>query len=81
MAASPDSKSNLTARQPHRRRFNKTERAAMYWVAGERCEHCGAPLADSFHADHDVPYSKGGDTDVTNGRALCATCNLKKGAR
>lgn len=77
-----DSKSNLVARQPHRRRrFNKTERAALYWLADERCEECGAPLANGFHADHTISYVSGGETDVINGRALCATCNLKKGAR
>lgn len=79
--ANPNSKSNLTARQPHRRRFNQSERIALYWMAEGRCEECGAPLDGSFHADHNQPYSKGGKTDVTNGRALCAVCNLKKGAR
>lgn len=78
---SPDSKPKHVSRQPHRRRFNKAERVALYWVADERCENCGAPLAESFHADHDIAYANGGATDVTNGRALCATCNLKKGAR
>jgi superfamily II DNA or RNA helicase len=35
----------------------------------------------NWHADHIVPHSKGGDTDVLNGQALCPTCNLKKGNR
>lgn len=37
------------------------------------------PLADGWHADHDMPWSKGGKTVLTNARALCPRCNLAKG--
>ncbi len=79
--ANVDSTPITATEQSRRRRFNKTERAALYWLANGCCEECGAPLAEGFHADHTTAYANGGATDVTNGRALCATCNLKKGAR
>ena len=65
---------------PARRRFNSTERAALYLAADGHCTQCGAPLEPGWHADHQIPYSAGGPTDVINGQALCPTCNLKKGA-
>jgi 5-methylcytosine-specific restriction endonuclease McrA len=64
-----------------RRRFNKSEHVALFIAADGNCTVCGIPLPDSFHADHIVPYSRDGETDVVNGQALCAACNLKKGDR
>lgn len=65
--------------EPARRRFNSSERAALYLAADGRCTGCGIELQPSWHADHIAPYSAGGPTDVTNGQALCPTCNLAKG--
>jgi len=62
-----------------RRRFNESERAALYLAADGRCEMCGTELEPGWHADHIHPHSRGGKTDVINGQALCPTCNLKKG--
>jgi 5-methylcytosine-specific restriction endonuclease McrA len=33
---------------------------------------------DDWHADHIVPFSKGGATTVANGQVACAGCNLAK---
>lgn len=44
-----------------------------------RCVDCNEPLNSSFHADHRLPFSEGGETIIRNGAALCAPCNLKKG--
>jgi hypothetical protein len=33
-----------------------------------------------MHADHKVPWTKGGKTEQTNCRMLCIPCNLNKGA-
>lgn len=63
-----------------RRRFADNERTALYWVEGGRCARCGAELEPGWHADHVVPWSAGGETDVVNGQALCPACNLDKGA-
>src|SRR5262245_271956 len=64
-----------------RRLFNGTERVDLFIAAGGVCEACGAPLTKGFHADHVIPWSVGGPTDVVNGQALCPACNLKKGKR
>ena len=61
--------------------FTSRERRALYWVASGKCEECGTLLdPTNWHADHIHPHSKGGRTDVINGRALCPRCNLTKGA-
>lgn len=40
---------------------------------------CGDLLVAGWHADHVIPWSAGGPTDVVNGQSLCGSCNLKKG--
>jgi superfamily II DNA or RNA helicase len=67
------------AAMDERRRFNRTERAALYLAADGKCSDCGTELAAGWHADHVHPWSKSGPTDVINGQALCPRCNLKKG--
>lgn len=62
------------------RRFNSGERVALYLAADGHCAICGTELDPGWHADHVVPYSAGGPTDITNGQALCPACNLKKGS-
>jgi len=64
-----------------RRLFNGGERIALYLVADGKCEKCGDELEAGWHADHIVPFKKGGETHVSNGQALCADCNLKKGCK
>lgn len=66
---------------PLRRRFNTRERAALYLAADGNCARCGSQLEAGWHADHVVPYSANGATDVLNGQALCEPCNLKKGSK
>jgi superfamily II DNA or RNA helicase len=63
-----------------RRLFNRRERMALYIAADGKCQECGKPLEQGFHADHVQPFSKGGETDVINGQALCSDCNFKKGS-
>ena len=49
-----------------------------------RCSACGRSPATTagviLHLDHIVPFSRGGATDSSNLRTLCADCNLGKGA-
>lgn len=59
--------------------FSKQQRLALFEFYQGKCAICFDKLDSSFHADHIIPYSKGGKTDVLNGQALCAACNLKKG--
>jgi 5-methylcytosine-specific restriction endonuclease McrA len=66
-----------------RRRFNKSERIAMFLAADGKCSNpeCGQDLNPGWHGDHITPWSAGGKTDVINGQALCPDCNLKKGTK
>lgn len=64
-----------------RRRFNSSERAALYLAADGRCVGCGIELQPGWHSDHINPHSLNGPTDVINGQAMCPPCNLKKGDR
>ena len=62
------------------RRLRSPElRSALYQAADGRCQGCGEPLGESWHADHAVPWSVSKRTNVFEMRALCAPCNLRKG--
>ena len=66
-----------------KRTFNKKEKWALYIIQKGKCAICGKELGHNWkwHGDHIKPFSKGGETDVINGQALCALCNEKKGAK
>lgn len=61
--------------------FGDRAKVALLLASGGECSKCGVTLHKGWHADHVVPWSKGGKTDVVNGQALCRSCNLKKGNR
>lgn len=44
------------------------------------CAECGNSDGP-FHIDHIRPVSKGGDSSLSNLQVLCASCNLRKGAK
>jgi len=62
-----------------RRRFSTVERVALYLAVDGKCSLCGRTLEPGWHADHMKPFHLSRFTDVTNGQALCPTCNQKKG--
>ena len=64
-----------------RRRFNKHERLALFLAADGRSAISDEPLGEDWQADHVVPFSRGGPTNVTNGQAITASENRRKGAR
>lgn len=64
-----------------KRFFNQSERNTLYLLSGGKCSLCGTPLKEGWHADHIVPFSLQGNTELINGQALCPTCNLKKGGK
>lgn len=64
-----------------KRYFSKRQRMILALRAGGTCERCGSSLHRGFHGDHVRPFIQGGATTLNNGQALCASCNLKKGAR
>jgi superfamily II DNA or RNA helicase len=63
-----------------RRSFNQSERMALSRLAGGKCAICGKELPPDWEADHVIPRSLGGPTDILNGQALCPECNNKKGS-
>lgn len=65
-----------------RRRFNKTERLAAWLAQNGKSIVSGEPLnPNNFHADHRMPWSKGGATEVENCDAMTPEENLSKGAK
>lgn len=55
-------------------------RAALHRASSGRCGICGQDLGSDWEADHIVPWSKGGATDIANMQALCSACNKRKGS-
>ena len=52
--------------------------------SNNRCEYCQLSQAGqiaTFHIDHIVPDSAGGETTAGNLALACVSCSLKKGAR
>ncbi len=67
------------------RLFTHDQRAAIFRKARGKCANPGKSGDcliecgwNDIHADHLVPYSKGGRTTVANGKLLCRNCNLRK---
>ncbi len=61
-----------------RRFFSASQKVVLFLQAQGKCLECGDPLETGWHADHQLPWSKGGQTQIRNGQALCPTCNLTK---
>lgn len=59
---------------------SKKLRTLLFMNQQGRCAACGIALDDSWHADHVVPWVITQDTNVHEMQALCAPCNLAKGA-
>ena len=72
--------SNLTIKK-RKRIFSDKQRKILLILSGNICSMCKIPLKSNFHADHVIPYSKGGNTILNSGQAVCKTCNLKKGSK
>ena len=61
------------------RSFTAMQRIELFSRSGGHCQSCSAPITlTDFHADHVIPWSKGGKTTLANGQALCRNCNLAK---
>ena len=64
------------------RAFDKRDARAAYERQKGICPICGKHFKfEEMHADHIVPWSKGGKTTPDNCQMLCRDCNLKKGAQ
>lgn len=65
-----------------KRAFDETQRRVIYRKYNGHCQICNKKCDwDNYHADHIVPWSRGGTSTVDNGQLLCPECNLKKGAK
>ena len=60
---------------------NRKLRYLLWRSTDGKCALCGCELSESWHADHIVPWSRSGVTNVHEMQPLCPKCNLKKGAR
>jgi hypothetical protein len=72
------------ARDPIRR-FTGTDKAVILGRAGGRCEHHAwlggrCRQIERLEADHIHPWSRGGQTAIANGQALCKRHNRAKRA-
>ncbi|WP_162458257.1 HNH endonuclease [Pseudactinotalea terrae] len=67
------------------RMYPSVMRAQVFARAGGQCEYTGWAWqrcrAKAEHADHILPWSKGGATSLQNGAASCAHHNTSKGAK
>ena len=64
------------------RAFDDSMKRSKFEEQEHRCAYCGEVIADmkSAHADHIIPWSKGGKTEYGNLQILCVKCNCKKSA-
>ena len=57
---------------------------ARYPESGKCCEYCGLSQEGqeaTFHADHVIPVTVGGQTVAENLALACVSCSLRKAAR
>lgn len=60
------------------RRFTGKLRAAIWTRDGGRCVYCERTIKGRWHADHVIPWSRGGRTVEANGAVACPSCNIAK---
>jgi superfamily II DNA or RNA helicase len=60
------------------RLFNKKQKQVLFIESKGKCCICKQELSRDWNADHVQPFSKGGETKLSNGQALCKLCNQKK---
>jgi hypothetical protein len=62
-----------------KRIFDEKQKAELYGKDNGICQICRKKVNErNWHADHIIPWIKGGKTEVANGQVLCAKDNLSK---
>ena len=73
-----ESVKNLPMKDP-KRAFDEIQKQVIYRRDKGMCQMCGIHCEwNAWEADHIVPWSKGGQTEIENGQVLCPACNSKK---
>lgn len=75
----PEVYDRTATRNRSRTHYTKAEWQTLCTLYGNRCVACGRkrPLT----ADHVIPFSAGGNDDISNIQPLCQSCNSKKGVK
>lgn len=69
---------NLPQKDP-KRNFDEAQRQVIFRRDKGICKVCGRQCEwNDWEADHIIPWSKGGKTEIENGQVLCPSCNSKK---
>jgi hypothetical protein len=66
--------------------FTEEQRIEIFVRDNKQCQGtaCGGRIikdGEIWHADHIIPWIRGGRTEVDNGQVLCPSCNTKKGTK
>lgn len=68
-----------TENRRKRKRFGTMEFRKLAERDGFKCAICNT--TKELEIDHIIPFSKGGNDDLSNLQLLCRTCNAQKGAK
>lgn len=61
------------------RSFDEAQKQVIFRRDKGVCQKCGQKCEwNGWEADHIIPWSRGGKTEVENGQVLCPTCNAQK---
>lgn len=61
--------------------FMGTTKRTVFEKQGGKCNKCKESFViEAMEADHIIPHSKGGNTDISNCQMLCSPCNRNKSA-
>ena len=69
---------NLPLKDP-KRNFDESQKQVIYRRDNGICQMCHKKCDwNDWEADHIIPWSKGGKTEIENGQVLCPACNESK---
>lgn len=67
------------SKKDSQRSFDEAQRQVIFRKYKGICQKCGKQCGwNDWEADHIIPWSKGGKTEIENGQVLCPICNAQK---